>query len=92
MAVGNRTHVRLLVHVAGMPADAVVSWAGEGAKLMTAGMKPAQPSTHPSTPGDDVRRTFDLIADGKRHWLRADVRSADGKILLLGNPIYLQGH
>lgn len=42
--------------------------------------------------GGDVRRTFDLIADGKSHWLRADVRSADGKILLLGNPIYLRAH
>jgi hypothetical protein len=41
--------------------------------------------------GGDMHRTFDLIADGRRHWLRADVRSADGKLLLLGNPIYLLG-
>jgi hypothetical protein len=33
--------------------------------------------------------TFDYVSDGQRHWLRADVRSTDGKLLLLGNPIYL---
>jgi len=139
LRVGNKTHVRLSVHVAGMPADAVVSWAGDGAKLMTAGMKPAQSAGNAMArqepagssaasaagsgvapaagsgvasaagsgvapaagsgvgsaaglgSGGDMHRTFDLIADGRRHWLRADVRSADGKILLLGNPIYLLG-
>jgi hypothetical protein len=66
---------------------------------MTAGMKPSQsprqergsevaPSGDPS---GDIHRTFDLIADGHRHWLRADVRSAHGQLLLLGNPIYLLG-
>jgi hypothetical protein len=119
LTVDNRTHVRLSVHVAGVPADAVVAWAGDGAKLLTAGMKPAdsarqagkarqQPADsmgaqarqqHGSDAataasggsGGDRHRTFDLIADGHRHWLRADVRSADGKLLLLGNPIYLFG-
>ncbi|WP_233198804.1 MULTISPECIES: CehA/McbA family metallohydrolase [Luteimonas] len=28
-------------------------------------------------------------SDGARHWLRADVRSADGRLLLVGNPIYI---
>src|SRR5262249_25476024 len=28
-------------------------------------------------------------SDGKKHWLRAEVRSADGKLELLGNPIYI---
>ncbi len=119
LTVGNKTHVRLLVHVAGVPADAVVAWAGDGAKLMTAGMKPARGTASRQGPAGagglgggasttaaagsdaapaaaggssgDMHRTFDLIADGHRHWLRADVRSADGKLLLLGNPIYLLG-
>jgi hypothetical protein len=136
LAVSSKAHVRLLVHVAGVPADAVVVWAGDGTKLMTAGMKPAaaqhagnagqealvrqagkesgdpssaasarqesadpvgplarpqQGSDVPGGSSGDVHRTFDLIADGKRHWLRADVRGADGKLLLLGNPIYLLG-
>lgn len=32
---------------------------------------------------------FDWIGDGKPHWLRVDVRSADGKMLILGNPVYV---
>jgi hypothetical protein len=120
LAVGNKAHVRLSVHVAGVPADAVVAWAGDGVKLLTAGMKPAasarQAGKVRQAPADSVaapprqqqrgsdaataaaggssgemHRTFDLIADGHGHWLRADVRSADGKLLLLGNPIYLLG-
>jgi len=48
------------------------------------------------TPLDDVaigfadeRKTFVLTLDGKRHWLRADVRDAQGRLLLIGNPIYV---
>ena len=32
---------------------------------------------------------FRLKSDGKRHWLRVEVRGPDGKLWLLGNPIYL---
>ncbi|GAC1355806.1 MAG: CehA/McbA family metallohydrolase [Acidobacteriaceae bacterium] len=28
-------------------------------------------------------------SDGQRHWIRAEVRGADGKLWLLGNPVYL---
>ncbi|MBB6142843.1 hypothetical protein HNQ77_000781 [Silvibacterium bohemicum] len=34
-------------------------------------------------------RSFDYQSDGKRHWLRVNIRSADGSLLLVGNPIYL---
>ena len=34
-------------------------------------------------------RTFDYVSDGKRHWLRVNIRSAEGALLILGNPIYL---
>ncbi|NID17319.1 CehA/McbA family metallohydrolase [Luteibacter yeojuensis] len=33
--------------------------------------------------------TFDWTGDGKPHWLRVDVRSPEGKLLLLGNPVYV---
>jgi hypothetical protein len=39
---------------------------------------------------DDATFDFALPGDGARHWLRADVRSADGaRTLMIGNPIYL---
>lgn len=38
---------------------------------------------------NDETRSFDYQSDGRRHWLRINVRSADGKLLILGNPIYL---
>jgi hypothetical protein len=42
--------------------------------------------------GEDTVLTFLLTADGARHWIRADVRSADGeRLLMIGNPIYLNG-
>jgi hypothetical protein len=34
-------------------------------------------------------RSFDYASDGKRHWLRMNIRSADGTLLVVGNPIYL---
>jgi hypothetical protein len=27
--------------------------------------------------------------DGKTHWIRVDVREAGGKLVMLGNPIYI---
>lgn len=33
--------------------------------------------------------SFEETSDGKRHWIRIDVRDADGKLALLGNPIYV---
>jgi hypothetical protein len=39
---------------------------------------------------DDQTLRFSLPGDGARHWLRVDVRSADGeRTLAIGNPIYL---
>jgi hypothetical protein len=32
---------------------------------------------------------FHWKSDGRRHWFRIDVRGPDGKLWLLGNPIYL---
>jgi hypothetical protein len=33
--------------------------------------------------------SFDWSGDGDAHWLRVDVRSPEGKLLLLGNPVYV---
>lgn len=32
--------------------------------------------------------SFDWPSDGKRHWMRANVRGADGALWLVGNPVY----
>lgn len=32
---------------------------------------------------------FPWRSDGRSHWIRVNVRGADGRLLLLGNPIYL---
>ena len=36
-----------------------------------------------------VAHEFVVRSDGKRHWYRINVRSADGKLLALTNPIYM---
>jgi predicted metal-dependent phosphoesterase TrpH len=33
--------------------------------------------------------SFEEGSDGQHHWIRIDVRDAEGKLALLGNPIYL---
>ncbi|MGH7024828.1 MAG: CehA/McbA family metallohydrolase [Caulobacteraceae bacterium] len=40
---------------------------------------------------DDEILGFDLAGEAERHWLRVDIRSADGsRTLMIGNPIYLE--
>jgi hypothetical protein len=34
-------------------------------------------------------RDFVLVSDGRRSWVRVNVRAADGRLLLIGNPVYL---
>jgi hypothetical protein len=33
--------------------------------------------------------SFDWASDGQPHWVRVDVRSSEGKLLVLGNPVYI---
>jgi hypothetical protein len=76
------TKVRVEAHVAGAPEGAVLSLAGDGARLAVA--------FDPKLGAAEARRAFELTADGQAHWLRVDVRDAKGKLLILGNPIYLR--
>jgi hypothetical protein len=39
----------------------------------------------------DYRASFIETGDGARHWLRVNVRDIQGRLLLVGNPIYLNG-
>jgi hypothetical protein len=38
---------------------------------------------------DKLQQSFDWPSDGKRHWIRANVRGTAGELLLVGNPIYV---
>jgi hypothetical protein len=48
-----------------------------------------QPLRDATIGSDDAQLSFDYVSDGKKHWLRTDVVDASGKLVLLGNPIYL---
>ena len=68
------TPVRLEVRVEGV-GDPMVALAGAGA-----GLKGRR---------EGAAWIFDLVSDGQRGWVRADVRDGNGRLLLIGNPIYL---
>ena len=38
---------------------------------------------------NDQSSSFVWKSDGARHWLRAEVRGSDGKLWLIGNPLYV---
>ncbi len=40
--------------------------------------------------GGDIVRPFSLTTDGRRHWVRINVRDPRGRLMLIGNPIYLR--
>jgi hypothetical protein len=41
------------------------------------------------TVSDGVANSYDWISDGARHWLRIAVRATSGKLVLIGNPIFV---
>ncbi len=42
----------------------------------------------PAIAGDELRQAFDRTSDGRRHWIRINIRDRTGHLLLVGNPIY----
>lgn len=51
--------------------------------------RPAAHVDQPSLATADESRSLDWPSDGRRHWLRVNVRDHAGKLLLIGNPIYV---
>ncbi|MBO9717979.1 MAG: CehA/McbA family metallohydrolase [Pseudoxanthomonas sp.] len=47
--------------------------------------------TNPIVASASQAFAFDWTGDGGDHWLRADVRGSDGKLWLVGNPVYMRG-
>ncbi len=44
----------------------------------------------PAIASDAQAFAFDWTGDGRAHWLRADVRGPDGRLWLVGNPVYVR--
>ncbi len=80
LAAARNDHVALTAHVIGA-AGSTLRWLLDGEVV----------STLPSLPlsGATADETASWISDGQRHWIRAEVRTADGTLELLGNPIFL---
>jgi len=72
--------VRFSVHVVRIP-DGQIQIIEDGKPLSR---------ENPSILGSqDEMKSFAIQSDGQRHWVRVEVHSADGKVLLVGNPIYI---
>ena len=74
------SEVEFSVHVAGV----------DGAKLVF--LEDGQPMAELSTQaihGQDQTIRTQWKSDGRQHWFRSDVHGPDGKLWLMGNPIYM---
>ena len=63
---------------------------GAGSRVEIVGDgKIAQPLKEASVSGGDDTKIFEIASDGQRHWYRVNLRGADGTLLVLTNPIYV---
>lgn len=70
------------VRASGLTQDVRLSLAGDG-------LIPGRPE-QPILRKPMATQAFELETDGKSHWIRVDIRDLQGKLLVLGNPIYLR--
>ena len=80
LTAARNDRITLIAHVAGS-SGSLLRWLLDGNAVSAL---PPQ-----SLSGDAVDKTATWTSDGQRHWIRAEVRTADGTLLLLGNPIFL---
>jgi len=66
----------------------VVNAAGGRIELIADG-NVSQLVTDTAIGGKDETKRFEIAGDGKRHWYRVNIRAADGSLLALSNPIYV---
>lgn len=71
--------VRLDIRVTNAQGGLAVLFSSPGQRITTSGI-PLE--------ADAVREAV-MVSDGKPGWIRVDVRGPDGKLWLVGNPIYL---
>ena len=63
-------------------------WMGRNLVLLEDGQPMAESSTI-AIHGQDQTIQNSWKSDGKQHWFRSDVHGPDGKLWLMGNPIYM---
>jgi hypothetical protein len=80
LSAPNGSLVSLDVRVTGC-ADGRIALFEDGQQLQTAALPPNSAFS--------VDNHFSWTSDGQRHWFRADVTGPDGKLWLLGNPVYV---
>ncbi|HEY1499108.1 MAG TPA: CehA/McbA family metallohydrolase [Acidobacteriaceae bacterium] len=80
LAAPNNAPVALDVHVANCPGATVHTF-----------LDNAEVAALPSQPVTDADQTLHAswTSDGARHWIRVEVRDADRRLLLFGNPVYI---
>jgi hypothetical protein len=80
LAAAGSDPVTVTAHIVGS-AGSTLHWLLDGKEL---------PSLSPqSVTGDAAEVTAQWTSDGRRHWLRAEVRTTDGRLELLSNPVFL---
>jgi hypothetical protein len=80
LAAARNDHITLTAHVTGS-SGSTLRWLLDGNVISTL---PPQ-----SLPSESADETTGWTSDGQRHWLRAEVRTSDGTLQLLSNPIFL---
>lgn len=66
----------------------MVALAGSHPEIILDGQPTTLLSASPAERAEEAR-SFDYESDGKRHWLRVNIRSQSGALLIVGNPVYL---
>jgi predicted metal-dependent phosphoesterase TrpH len=79
LTAARNDRVSLTAHITGESASSL-HWLVDGKEL---------PALPPQPLGDVADEPVDWTSDGSRHWLRAEVRTADGTLQLLSNPIFV---
>lgn len=80
LVVPSRRRIDFKLDVRGVEDGAVELAGGEGA---------LPPIADPRVSGKRQSIRFSFRSDGRRQWIRVNVRDSAGKLILIGNPIYL---
>jgi PHP domain-containing protein len=78
LTAARNDHVSWTAHMTGA-AGSTLHWMVDGTEI----------SALPPQPVGDAEDKASWTSDGQRHWIRAEIRTADGTLQLLSNPIFI---